>query len=542
MTSQNNPLKVLVVEDQETWQDDVEGAVKLLDSAAQIDIVTNSQEALSLIDKNDYDLAIVDLSLSAPPNDPASDIEGLEVVASIRQNLNNQNCPIVIHTGRKNAVTIRKVEQELGKNSYLIEFEDKDEFSEEAFVEMLRSTLTKADQRQSICILTFTVKKKRLHFKFEGALEVLEDGGKLKLSRKEYNRRIARFGNLIYGLHDLWLKTEPIDKERVLSEQQYEEKRNAWREEAKEIGKEFYKQLFDLALPEKRHLLHRNWGAALNALNGREENLVLRFNGGVNNLALPFELLDDSMLPLILRHPISRQINRTRRNTRYSWQEFVDLQRKNETPIKALLAATDKEAMIEINKVERQLMAFAQKVNIELQIESNSFSPLLISELKEALEAKQYHLIHYVGHASFNENYPQQSHLGVPNSHEKEQITASELHDLLLDSPTQFLYLSCCSGAEMGEPDRGNIHWGLLHAAINAGVSASLGFRWWVRLESACRFAEAFYKHIDDSPFSLERAAFQARKAIHNKDGWNETWFSPILVVQKPAPANSVQE
>jgi hypothetical protein len=34
-------------------------------------------------------------------------------------------------------------------------------------------------------------------------------------------------------------------------------------------------------------------------------------------------------------------------------------------------------------------------------------------------------------------------------------------------------------------------------------------------MESARRFAEAFYQSLDDSPLSLEHAAFRARKAIH---------------------------
>lgn len=149
MNLSNSHLNVLVVEDEKEWQDDVKDAVFSFDAAAKVDIATNSQEAISYVDQKDYDLAIVDLSLSGPANQPGSDIEGLEVVTSIRQNPNNQNCPIVIHTGKKNAVTIRKVEQELGKNSYLIEFEDKGEFTEEAFVEILRSTLAKADQALS---------------------------------------------------------------------------------------------------------------------------------------------------------------------------------------------------------------------------------------------------------------------------------------------------------------------------------------------------------------------------------------------------------
>jgi CHAT domain-containing protein len=215
---------------------------------------------------------------------------------------------------------------------------------------------------------------------------------------------------------------------------------------------------------------------------------------------------------------MARQINQTlATNSKPSWWEFLNSRRKENSPIRVLLMAADKDAVLEIEKVAQQLEAFAQRVNVRLLIDPLDGSHLLtMYEVRKALENSQHHLIHYVGHATFNEDYPESSYLGTPQDEKDgERITAGELHDLLQESPTQFLYLSCCSGAEMGKPTRGNQHWGLLHAAINAGVAASLGFRWWVRMESARRFAEAFYQSLDDSPLSLEHAAFRARKAIH---------------------------
>ncbi len=659
MNPKNPPLKILIVEDEEAWQDDLQDAIHSFDPAAEIRAVYNSEAARALLDENKYDLAIVDLSLSGPANEPGSDTEGLELIKLIRQDPRNQNCVIVINTGYDKASVMRKAHLVLGADDYLVKVEEKDDFDEDLFVEMLKSALAQVENKdvgaaveafkaalvqaedkdvevsvetfkaaliqaenendarqvetlverlnavlreaekktqangflirsqaepdqearqkkefeeeilrlaraaykkpsgheiinkfkqvlanpeEKFCVLSFTVAQNHLSYRFDGAYEAPEDEVHLKLSRERYNRQIAFFGRVIYRHHDLWLKTDPDGRERILREHQYEEGRNDWREHAEIMGQDFYQLLFDHALSEKRKDLHQHWGAARNAVQSKEENLVLRFNGPVENLALPFELLDDEKGPLALRHPMSRQINQTIATGRKSsWREFLNLRRDNHGSVRALLIATEKEAIPEIEKVAQQLEAFSQKINIQLQIDlPDRSSPLAIGQVREELAKKQHHLIHFVGHATFDEERPERSYLGTPKDIDEEHITAAELHDLLLGSPTQFLYLSCCSGAEMGKPDRGNTHWGLLHAAINAGVSASLGFRWWVRMESACRFAEAFYKNLDDSPFSLERAAFRAKKEIKNKDGWNETWFSPILVIQRPESAYSI--
>ena len=103
----------------------------------------------------------------------------------------------------------------------------------------------------------------------------------------------------------------------------------------------------------------------------------------------------------------------------------------------------------------------------------------------------------------------------------------------------QFLFLSCCSGAEIANEDvqRENTYLGLMHAAVMAGTPAVLGFRWPVSGRSAQGFAEDFYDGLKLFPYSLEHATWWARKQVfhfRSNGAWDETWFSPMLIIQNP--------
>ena len=68
-------------------------------------------------------------------------------------------------------------------------------------------------------------------------------------------------------------------------------------------------------------------------------------------------------------------------------------------------------------------------------------------------------------------------------------------------------------------------------------MPAARGYRWPVVGRSAKTFASHFYDGLTQYPSSLEHATWWARKQIFEtspEGGWDETWFSPMLVIQNP--------
>jgi len=519
------PLKILVVEDEPEWQNDVKDAIhSFWLPSPEVDVVENGDQALSLLEKNTYALVIIDLSLSSPSGQLDSDLEGLMLLRKIRLHPDHEKCVAVIHTGRDSARVMQKVQEEPGINVYLV----KDDFGEEAFVRMLQQSLEKAEELQKFCVLSFTIEE-QLSYQFEGDHRWDGPSHQLNLSRERYNKKIAFAGSTVHEHHQLWLDTLPTDKERILKEERYARHRQRWRQYAELEGQDFYQLLFG-----NLNELHRNWGKAIETVK-QEANLLLRFNGPKENLALPFELLDDGRSPLAVVHPMSRQIHRTQvgRNVR-PWNEFLQSQRNQ--PLRVLLLAGAKEALAEIETVAEHIQSFAKAAGMKSpQIERPAAS--IHQNMEEVLDCLrgEYHWIHYAGHAVFDEDSPEDSYLGVPKDKKKNrQITAGQLFGLLKESPPQFFYFSCCSGAEVGVGSNGGRQLGLLHAAINAGAGAAIGYRWPVKADSAREFAGAFYRALDASPHSLEMAALTARKSIYQgkQSAWDEAWFSPILVVQ----------
>ena len=73
---------------------------------------------------------------------------------------------------------------------------------------------------------------------------------------------------------------------------------------------------------------------------------------------------------------------------------------------------------------------------------------------------------------------------------------------------------------------------GLTYGIAQAGIPAVLGFRWKVSDESAKELALSFYKSLFRHG-DLNLALFEARKKIAIKNRDDQTWMSPVLIVQE---------
>jgi CheY-like chemotaxis protein len=365
-------------------------------------------------------------------------------------------------------------------------------------------------------------------YMIEGAVTVHDTGLPMSLDRTKWQTDMADIADDFAEYHTGWLKA--IREGDEADAANYTKKRDKWRRQAIDKGRELSKLLFETN-PNFMQVLGQGQLAA-----GEDQHLAFHFSGPRQNLALPFELLHAENTPLALRYPMSRQVNH--KTTHQKWRAFLK-QHKGKT-IRALLLAsgeTDNEPSVaEIEGVALGLRAAMERVDVNVSTAPEDLSrPISFEEATQLLEQKSFHLIHFAGHGAFNSSRPEESFLWFPTG----ELRATRLAGLLRDSKTEFLYLSCCSGAEIGEEVTlaDNAYLGLMDAAVQAGVPAVLGHRWSVVGRSACSFAAHVYEGLARYPSSFEHAVWWARNQVFQtstKGGWDETWFSPMLVVQNP--------
>jgi CHAT domain-containing protein len=158
--------------------------------------------------------------------------------------------------------------------------------------------------------------------------------------------------------------------------------------------------------------------------------------------------------------------------------------------------------------------------------------------VKAKLRECKYHILHYAGHGSYNELSPEKSCLYFWEKENRQgqvrQMRTSELKLLVENSALRFVYLSCCSSFQSGNAGQllENDFLGVADGLVYAGVPAVLGFRWPIHDEGAKCLALAFYQSLFEQG-NLDAALLHARREIAMADKDDQTWISPVLIVQK---------
>ncbi|MBT7304539.1 MAG: CHAT domain-containing protein, partial [Victivallales bacterium] len=314
----------------------------------------------------------------------------------------------------------------------------------------------------------------------------------------------------------------------------YRDRRDSWRRRAKREGVLLHEKLFS----SNTDLLQK-LGMGIQA--AREpENLSFCFSGPRNHLGMPYELLCDAGGPLAVRHPLFRQVVGIDSRA----EPFADLLtglRHKEKPLNVLLLASDTggiEVDAEIDAVAEQMQEKADQLNIRIRTVRIHTGKASIANVQKVLSKCPYHIVHYAGHAEFSPDTGENSGLRFWAEEQKggetQRLTARALAQLMQGSKTSLFFLSCCVGATVGGGQllRANEYLGVMDALVQARVPAVLGYRWNVTDAGARTFATEFYDGLFETR-SPAQAALRARRQIYMDDATDETWTSPILVMQK---------
>jgi len=321
----------------------------------------------------------------------------------------------------------------------------------------------------------------------------------------------------------------------------------AWYAELKAIGRDLYR---DLVARQPKVVAAFGTGQGQVA---RDEDLALTFRTPRELLALPLELLcpadglDEYQDPLMLNYPISRAITGVRTRKPPLPGRF-----HRDPTLRCLFLASDAHGEVQLgqrtlylaplpavregHELDRIARLFEQRKTL-CQVDLVRATELTYPRVLALLTSEGgYHLIHYAGHGYYDPVDPVNSALFFWADERRQAVRplrAGELKNRLKDTPVQFVYLSCCRGAQAGAASDLLVSdfLGVLDALLVAQVPAVLGMRWPVSDDAAVILAETFYQALmrgDD----LALATLRARRAAADYDRHDPSWAAPVLVVQ----------
>lgn len=308
--------------------------------------------------------------------------------------------------------------------------------------------------------------------------------------------------------------------------------RNTWRRHAKREGRHLYDSLM-----RSNESLSKQFEVARQIMR-RLDVLSLNFVGPRNHLGMPYELLHDNSVPLVVKYPLSRQVSGLASQKPQKLDSFIRAAQRDQKPLRALLISSDTGGLSADKEVLALANLFQQSLPAKTEIKVLTTNDATLSEVEKLLKRCPYHLVHFAGHAQFDSEKPENSGLFVFKDKNRRggagMLSARQLAQLFAQSETMFCYLSCCVGAMVSSAQRlrDDDYLGVMDAVIQAGVPYVLGYRWYVTDSGSRRFSTLFYENLLSERNTPEQAVLHARSELYGNDGNDETWTSPILVSQ----------
>ncbi|HEU4535871.1 MAG TPA: CHAT domain-containing protein, partial [Polyangiaceae bacterium] len=151
-------------------------------------------------------------------------------------------------------------------------------------------------------------------------------------------------------------------------------------------------------------------------------------------------------------------------------------------------------------------------------------------DLRAALDRKEWHVLHFAGHGSFDRDSAQ-GLLSIAAGG-RGHLRASDLRLLLRDRPSlRLVFLNSCEGA-VG--DAHELFSSTAALVAEAGVPAVVAMQFPISDEAAARFARSVYHQIAAGA-ALEKAVAEARKDVYM--GGSLEWATPVLFMRSAGGA-----
>lgn len=151
--------------------------------------------------------------------------------------------------------------------------------------------------------------------------------------------------------------------------------------------------------------------------------------------------------------------------------------------------------------------------------------------LQAAMQAGPWHVLHFVGHAVFDDRSGEGTLLLANDDGRATLVSAGQLAGLLGDHRTlRLAVLNACEGARGSEQDRfSSIAAGL----VRRGLPAVLAMQYEISDRAAIEFTTSFYSALAVG-LPIDAAVSEARKAIDLALAGSLEWGTPLLIMRTP--------
>jgi len=254
-----------------------------------------------------------------------------------------------------------------------------------------------------------------------------------------------------------------------------------------------------------------------NALRELDVALII----STNDCQIPWELLHDGQTFLGLRAPIARRLMVTR------WVAGQESTVTSEPTF--LIISNPLGDLPEADREADELMALLDARGIAYDLLRGPRATYI--GVQQALVSGRYEVIHYTGHAFFDDEHPDRSGLHLAGDR---NLPASQIEGILRGRP--LVFLNACSSARQG--DREANGWqvgytgpqaeGLASAFISGGAAGFLGAQWPIFDAGSRDFAITFYHALLDGAATGE-ALQTARSRVRDRRPTDATWASFIF-------------
>lgn len=261
---------------------------------------------------------------------------------------------------------------------------------------------------------------------------------------------------------------------------------------------------------------------------GSNEGLRVRLSFDLNDqdtlslIALPWELL----LQVRMRDFLGRQ-RHTAIVRDFPLRRTLRMLQA-QPPMRVLLISArprdlpDVDCIREVSQIQRALEVLAS-------VEVSLLSAPTPSSLREMLLKWQPHVLHYIGHGTFNFGTGQSLLFFEDSSGRSSAVTGEMMGEILKGIDTlQLVILNACKTGIMPRLEGQSPYAAIAPSILLAGVPAVIAMQFSISTKAAILFSDRLYKRLATGD-PIDAAVAEGRLAIHIEDTRSFEWATPAL-------------
>ncbi len=203
-----------------------------------------------------------------------------------------------------------------------------------------------------------------------------------------------------------------------------------------------------------------------------------------------------------------------------------------EGPLRVLAVVSDPEgvAALDLEAERRRIEATWGR---ELGVEVDFLDHPTVPALRDALLDRPAHVLHFMGHGTFDEGTGQGSLLFEMESGQAEPVTGSKLaHHLQLPQPPALVVLNACHTGRSVSRQGLDPFAGVATALVKGGLLAVVAMQYAISDTAAIAFCGTLYRRMAAGD-GVDAAVTEGRLAIHGAEGTRPLeWAIPVLFLR----------